>query len=455
MSRKTLITIAIIVILALLSAVLYFTLKKQPSGTIGGSFPGGGLPTDYTPNERDGEETNTPFPPVGGLTDLNRLYELHKAPVAGAGFIEDLATRGVSARYIQRGLGHIYETPLTTLKESRISNETHTRIGEAIWGNAGKSVVIRHADEDGVSVIKTRILNIGGLVTSFAAESSTSTLNNFVSVEEIFLPDFIPFMATAEDGSDKMFYLENSVSSAVGSVGTFQNGGITSIFSSIFTEWIPQFPNKNLVTLSSRPSAGIPGHFFFLDTKTKALTKILGGINGLTTKTSRDGKSVLYAETKNNTINLYVYDVAKKSTKSLSLKTLPEKCAWSAKETMTAYCAVPQTLPPATYPDQWYQGLVSFSDTVWKINTETGEVEEVFNTPALDVINPVLSSDDSYLLFMNKITGTPWVYRLVDEVAPPPIGAPISLPVSSATPSEATRTIPQATNMTEGMVKIR
>ncbi len=454
MNRKTILIVAVIVTLALLAVGLYFLFKKAPTVDIGGTFPGGGQ-IGYPPNEGVADEVNIPFPTSVGLTDLNRLYELHKVPVAGAGFIENNIGSRVSARYIERGLGHIYETPLATLKESRISNKTHTQLGEALWGNTGRSVVIRYVDEQGGATIKTRILNIGGPVTSLDGEFLESPVNNFVNVEEIFLPDFIPFMSTAEDGGDSIFYLESSDSSAVGSTGTFEGVGITSIFRSIFTEWLPQFPNQNLVTLTSRPSAGVPGHFFFLDTKTGALTKILSGINGLTTKTSRDGKSVLYAEIKNDTISLSSYNVARKSTKSLSLKTLPEKCAWSAKETEIVYCAVPLPLPLATYPDQWYQGLVSFSDNVWKINTETGSVEKVFNTPSLDIINPVLSSDDSYLLFVNKITGTPWVYRLADIMEPIPTVAQVSLPVSFATPSETPRIIPQATNTTEGMVQIR
>ncbi len=472
MDRKTLIIVAVIIILVLLSAGLYFAFKKAPSGGVGGEFPGSGKPIGGGgPGTGEGE-TNIPFPPPGGLTDLNRLFELHKVPVAGAGFIEDLASRSISARFIERGLGHIYETPLATLIGSRISNETRAGLGEALWGNAGKSVVIRYVDDSMGSAIVTRILNIDVSAASFATEDSESPANSFAVVEEMFLPDFIPFMATNEDGAGSLFYLENSASSAVGSTATFTGALVTSIFNSIFTEWLPQFPNQNLVTLTSRPSASIPGHFFFLDTKTGALTKILGGINGLTTKTSRAGASVLYAETKNDTIGLSVYNVAGKNTKSLSLKTLPEKCAWSTREAEIVYCAVPQTLPTATYPDQWYQGIVSFSDNVWKINTETGDVEKIFNSPALDIINPVLSSDDSYLLFMNKITGTPWVYRLADEVDRLPIITQVSTSTSAVasvststpakTPSSATpaptttpRTIPQASNATEGMVQIR
>ena len=112
------------------------------------------------------------------------------------------------------------------------------------------------------------------------------------------------------------------------------------------------------------------------------------------------------------------------------------------------YCAVPQTLPQAEYPDQWYQGLFSFSDNIWKIDTKTGVVEKIL-TPSdlrassLDMINLTLSSDDSYLLFMNKITGTPWVFRIATDA-----------PVVASTAPEVTLTEPTP-SVTEGMQKIR
>ena len=201
------------------------------------------------------------------------------------------------------------------------------------------------------------------------------------------------------------------------------SSGVSTIFNSAFTEWLPQFPNQQLVTLTTKPSATVPGHLFFVDLKTKSVTKILGGRNGLTTLTSRNGKLTLFAEIKNGVPELSFYDVTKKVSHPLYLQTLPEKCVWGVKNTTLAYCAVPQTIPSATYPDQWYQGLVTFSDSMWEIDTTTFNTRKILvpsnlGAPALDIINLALSSNDAYLLFMNKVTGTPWVYTIAEPLLP-------------------------------------
>ena len=105
------------------------------------------------------------------------------------------------------------------------------------------------------------------------------------------------------------------------------------------------------------------------------------------------------------------------TTINLSLQTLPEKCVWSHTEKSTVYCAVPETIPEGIYPDNWYQGLVTFTDNLWKINTSTGisKVVVLFDrgyNKSFDAINLQLSSDDSYLTFTNKSDLILWGYRL-------------------------------------------
>lgn len=454
MNRKTLIVITLVVILVLVGVGAYFIYFKKgatvkiPSGS---AFPGEGMPVTSTTGTGELGEGEVFVP--GGTEPLPRLYELHKLPVAGAGFIETKDKKGIvtstAVRYIERGLGHIFTTPLSTYVESRIVNETRSRLSEALWGNNGKSVAVRYLDEND-GIIKTQILNIGASSPSSTQGTSTEALSEFLNIEEIFLPDYIPFMAVAEDGSDKLFYLENGDTFSTGSLSTLKNTGVTAIFSSSFTEWLPQFPNQKLVTLTTRPSSKVLGHLFFVDTKTKALTKVLSNINGLTTLTSRDGNSVLYAEIKDGAPELAVYDVLKKETRVLASQTLPEKCAWGAKS-VVVYCAVPQTLPNAEYPDQWYQGLLSFSDDIWKIDTKTGVAEKILTpsdlrAPSLDIINLTLSSDDTYLLFMNKVTGTPWIFRIAPDVS---TQAPVVTPVVTTPSAEP------SVSVTDGMVKVR
>lgn len=472
MNRKQITVIIVTPLVALILGFgIYYYFRPIPIGDGTGLFPGEGVPIGPGDGEAPDEEVNIPFFVPGTEMTQPRLYELHKTPVAGVGFMETglvvssskttttrtksktpppLEPHTVTARYIERGLGHMYETPLATLAETRIVNETRPRIAEAFFGNNGKTVVVRSLNtEHGEEVITTRILNLlnGG--------ATTSTSSPFIKTEEVFLPDYIPFLAVAEDNTEKLFYLASGLTASTGSLATFK-GATTAIFNSSFTEWLPQFPNQNLVALASRPSSNVHGSLFFLDTKTKALTKVLDGLNGLTAKVSRDGKYVLYSTTREGRPELFVYDVAKKESTYLFTQTLPEKCVWSAKETTVVYCAVPQTMDTAIYPDQWYRGTIAFSDKMVRLDTialatpTTIFVPSEYRAPALDIINPVLSSDDSFILFMNKNSGTPWVYRIA-EVAPP---ASAALPVATTTPATQTSIAPPNLT-TEGMTKIK
>lgn len=427
MNRKQTIILIVAGIL-LIVGIIFLVLYKTESPILQkiGLFPGEGQFVTPNGNGGDDEPTNIPIfiPGEGKEGGYTRLYELHKTPVAGIGFYEvkgvttktsktktsSVTPRILSARYVERGLGHIYETSLATFNEARIVNETRPRIAEAFFGNNSKSVAVRYLEEEyGNELIESHILALGTATSS----------SGFYKTEETILPNSISFMAVAEDGADKFFYLTSGVDTSSGTLVT-SKGVRTGIFSSAFTEWIPQFPHQNLVTLTTRPSGNVPGYLFFLDTTTKVLTRILDGVNGLTTTTNRNGKLVVYSETKERVPELFVYDVAKKESRGLFKQTLPEKCAWSTKETNIIYCAVPQKISPALYPDQWYRGTVSFSDNLWKIDTTTALAEKVL-TPSeyraldLDIINPVLSSDDTYILFMNKKTGTPWVYRIAEK----------------------------------------
>lgn len=453
MSKRLIIIFFILILIgAAGGAYWYFSQKGLVPGF--DQFPGGsGLITGGT---QGGGTTDEDEPTNIITTDgfLPRLYQLHNVPVSGVGFTETKDKKGIvlssAVRYLERGMGHIFETNLSTYKEARIVNETRPRIAEALWGNNGNSVVVRFVDEKNGGVIKSRIVNIEAPLVSFARGSSTS--EDFLLTEEHYLPDAIPFMATAEDSSDKLFYLEKGVAGTTGTTATFNNTSIADIFSSAFTEWLPQLPNQNLVTLTTRPSAKVPGHMFFLDTKTKAVSKVLNEINGLTTLTNRDGKFVLFSETVGNTSELSFYDVAKREVHQIYLMSLPEKCVWSTKKPSLAYCAVPIVLPSATYPDQWYQGLVSFSDALWEIDATTFETRKILTpstlgAPALDMINLSLTSDDSFLAFIDKNTGMPWVYSIVEPkpIVPAVIETPTQSPATSSPAVSTTTSSREAT----------
>lgn len=454
--KQILVVLIAITLAALLGGAYVFLSQKGLLPGTPGSFPGLSELIKQQP-ETPEEETNIVFRPGKGM-ELPRLYELHTLPVAGITFFEDSANKKVFVRYIERGLGHIYQTDRATYEEARVSSVTRPKITEALWGRGGKGLVLRTLDAKNLDQIKTR----------------TVSLDDPSNQKETSFPDFIPFMATSGDGTDALFYLANSADLSLGAVSTFGKTKESVPFRSSFTEWLPQFPNKNLVTLTTRPSANIPGYTFFLNPATKKLDSVLGGINGLTTLTRGDGLYVLYSKTVNGNFPLFVYDAQKKVSRDLSIYTLPEKCVWGLKDPNTAYCAVPKNYQTGNYPDLWYQGVVSFTDELWKLNVITGDATRLLSlndptTPKLDIQNMAISSDDAHLAFMNKVTGTPWIFRIALE-APKVLVPEVSQKQAASTPTKtapptqaiASSSVPSFTagtttpaNILDGMKKIK
>ncbi|KKQ73792.1 MAG: hypothetical protein US96_C0052G0001, partial [Candidatus Woesebacteria bacterium GW2011_GWB1_38_5b] len=97
--------------------------------------------------------------------------------------------------------------------------------------------------------------------------------------------------------------------------------------------------------------------------------------------------------------------------------TLPEKCVELKDKNPTFYCAVPNQLPAGNYPDVWYKGLVSTEDFIEKIDLSNDIFYGVADLTDLsgqkiDVIDPMLSPDESHLIFRNKIDGYLWLLRI-------------------------------------------
>ncbi|NIS22997.1 hypothetical protein GWO43_02895, partial [candidate division KSB1 bacterium] len=74
----------------------------------------------------------------------------------------------------------------------------------------------------------------------------------------------------------------------------------------------------------------------------------------------------------------------------------------------------------ALYPDDWYQGTVSFADDLWRIDAANGNTERVAQLVGadgvgIDAVDPLLGPDERMLFFINKKDGTPWRVLLERE----------------------------------------
>jgi hypothetical protein len=224
-----------------------------------------------------------------------------------------------------------------------------------------------------------------------------------------FLPQDISNLSVSPDNT-RFFYITENNSGVTGTVGIFGQTNRIVFFNSPFTEWLSQWDAKNNVYLTTKPSYSATGSIFLLNAVNKTITKVLGGINGLTTLISPNGSYVLFSTSTDTGPKLGVYNINKHTTFDLDKYGLPEKCVWSS-DNINIYCAIPNVVTGNQYPDSWYQGLVSFDDYFVKINTITGDTETLANskdeTP-IDGINLFLNRDENTVFFTNKKDLTLW-----------------------------------------------
>lgn len=413
------ISIGVILILGAVGLLFLYKNKNGDNGIdiIKNTLPFGNNPNNSTSINTNNLNTDDTETNGGWIGDVAKpkLFQLHKEAVAGSYSFKN--GNDTIARYMERGVGHIFETNMSTLNEERISNTTRLKIYEAIWGNSGKNVVIRYLDDKDEETIRSFAITLKDVSDTTFLDEEIPTDTQSQETEGVFLPENITSITLSEENDKKIFYIFKTDDSSVGTIYNLENGKMAQIFQSQFNEWLTQWPTENIITLTTKPSEKVPGFMYFLNTKTEELVKILSDIKGLTTLTSPNGENILYSESDNGWVSLNIYDTKKRSSITLPLATLPEKCVWSKSDKNIIYCAVPKNPQKGSYPDQWYQGLISFSDDIWSINTETYATERILSLSdtareEFDVIKPQISDNDEFIFFTNKKDLSLWGVKL-------------------------------------------
>lgn len=391
MNKKIIIILSVIIIIVIVIAGLYWFYSSKPAserpGIISVLFPSAG----------EQQIQGLPIPgggglPSGGLQGAgNILTQLTQNAVSGAG------ATSTTIRYIEKSTGHIYKIEPNGQNRSRLSNITILKTFESFWSLDASKVILRYFEEGAYPSVKT--------FSAVINPNATTTLQG------IFLPSSAAAVAVSP-AEDKIFYLiptEEGVSAITADFGNKKQSNILNI---PFSEFNINWPSKNIITLLTKPSAAAEGFLYFLDPKTGSFEKIIGGVNGLTALLSPDGARAIYSQSRRNGIETKIFTIKDKTSADFGLTTLPEKCVWSKIDKNTLYCAVPNNLSSGDYPDGWYQGLISFNDSIWQINLSTGETNVLINETNSDVISPFLNKDENYFVFTNKKDNTLWSLKI-------------------------------------------
>jgi hypothetical protein len=356
-----------------------------------------------------------------------RLVQLWKEPVSGFDFVyKDIEIVSTSTNnstssvikniqnkkvlknqeYIylwDRKTGHIHENLASTTDLIKISNYTLPGAEEVFFADSS-SLVVRKLQEDNDTIDTFYIKLLKEFSTSTIYSSDIKNLN--------IDSNNVSFSSSLK----KIFYFLKGTGRGV--LSSADGTASSNIINTSLSEILPQYVNKDLIGLATKPSAYFKGYLFTLNTNGSGRnTYIIGEKYGFNTLISPDGSKVIYNEILNNVLETFMYDIKSKSLTYLSQATIVDKCTWSSNS-KEVFCGVPQKLYEAPYPDAWYKNEVSFADNIWAINAETGSfrivipLQDQVITP-IDVQNIKISNTGKYLLFQDKNTLALWKYYLI------------------------------------------
>jgi hypothetical protein len=351
-----------------------------------------------------------PFPepniePGEGISDQQAplLRQVWPEPVSGFGII----SRGEETyiQYLDRATGHMYESRIDTLGSERTTNTTIPRVLEALWVADGQTIL--------------RYLDAEGRLITFSASTTSSTEDGGANLSGRFLESDITALAVRPDGK-KIFYLVSGTGSTVGYEANPDGSGRRAIFESPLREWKVEWPAAPYITLATKASGGANGTAFVLNPSTSALKKIVDTLPGLMVRLAKDGNVAFITSTDAGYAQTWFTDMRTGLYGNSALEALPEKCVSAEDEVW--FCGSAQSDPGQLLPDAWYQGRFSFNDDIWATRRGYDFVEFIARTSenvpgGLDLVNPTLSPDEEYLVFMNKKDLSLWSLRLVEPQA--------------------------------------
>ncbi len=344
--------------------------------------------------------------------NLNKLIQLYRNPTSGSVFFTNKNNQNV-LRFVDRAVGNIYEyIPETQTGEvTRVTNTTIPKIQESVWSNSGDNLVLRYLNDDTDNIVSFS----SKIVVSTSSPSSTEY---FGAIVGSFLTTNMKQLVINPKG-DKIFGLvdKSDKSGSFGFTTNLNNGGKKVIFDSPISYWNVSWPKENIITFTTKPNFRDMGLLYFFNTQTNSMDRILGNITGFSTLTNRDANLVAYSYSTNNSLSLDIYDVINKISKNIKVATLADKCVWGSSNDKILYCAVPKFIMSDNYPDSWYQGLESFSDNIWKIDSDTGVMTEIYQVGTnenadIDAFDLKISLDDKYLTFSDKNDLSLWLLEL-------------------------------------------
>ncbi len=408
--QRILIIAAVVIVLAGVAVAGYFYffntsagVEVAPEGSI--SFPVAGQEPLSGPDDGSADTlAHSISPPVSVSA---RLVKVSAGPVVPGAVVVNkkatasstvpstsLGTGETTVTYIERQSGNVYSYLVNTNTRTRISNRTLPGIQSALWLPDASVAFVRYLSGADFSTINTYALRADGS-------------------EGFFLPQNLSDIAVS---STSTLSLSSGVNGSIASLSRVDGAQTKEIFTTPLSSIRISFAGKSQYLAFTKPSASLSGNAFLVDS-TGRFFRVAGPLNGLVAKASPSGKWVLVSHTNEGTTQMNLVNTTNGESLPLPVATLADKCVWAADDS-AVYCGVPVNPPKnVAYPDDWYQGAVSFSDRIWKIDVSGRFAQFVLDfsketDEPLDATALAVDSAHTVLVFVNKNDDSLWSYSL-------------------------------------------
>jgi hypothetical protein len=258
------------------------------------------------------------------------------------------------------------------------------------------------------------------LITYSVATTTKTSVFDITSRSWIHLPDGmqspvwspsnyqIAYLAPSSSGSEKLATIDASAANAKPAI-------ITSF---AMEDMILQWPTKNGMVISDRPSAFTTGSVWLFTISSRTLSPVIYGALGPESLWGASGTALVFSAGPNSAGGQLSFRNATGSQNLLSFNTLPSKCvfgppaATSAASTTTVpsslfYCAAPDdqdTFSVARLPDEYEQKIYFTDDDFYSVNFSTGALNEIFSFSKanLDLDATRMKVFNNVLFFVNR-----------------------------------------------------
>lgn len=301
-----------------------------------------------------------------------------------------------SLRVVSRVNGYVYEikdgaSPL------QISNIYIPNVYEAIFSPEGTFAFVRFLKDD------QRTIGSYSIPVPEQNPDGTRTQK-----EGFYFPDNATAATLSPDGKTVATVIPQNEGVSI-TTATITNTNRKELLRTPFKEWLVLW-GGGTVYLQTKAAAVAEGFLYKVDSAGKRLLRVVGGVPGLTTSMSPSGTYLLYSQSGNETLQTFLLNTKTGVTRSVGALILPEKCTWLKNEDLI--CAGNDFLVPASYPDAWYQGIVSFSDKLYRIGVSGNYIEELDGgTFPYDAISLFADEAERSLYFIEKTTGVLWRFN--------------------------------------------